>query len=121
MPRLRTLDPAFPIERQLAPDAAPIVLVNVVTLEGADEQDFLKAWANDTGFMKRQPDVSPAQLHRATGDSATDLNYAVWDAIATFRAAFASPEFRATLSCYRSAAASPHLFHKVAVPDICVA
>ncbi len=33
-----------------------------------------------------------------------------------------NPEFRAKLSAYpASAVASPHLFQKVAVPDICVA
>jgi hypothetical protein len=32
MPLLRPLDPAFPIDRQLAVDATPVVLVNLVTL-----------------------------------------------------------------------------------------
>ncbi len=30
---IRPLDPAFPIERQIAIDASPVVLVNVFTLE----------------------------------------------------------------------------------------
>ena len=33
MPQLRPLDPAFPIERQVAIDTGPVVLVNVFTLE----------------------------------------------------------------------------------------
>src|SRR5262249_2199888 len=41
---LRPLDATFPIERQLGIDAAPVVLVNVFTLDKADEQTFLKAW-----------------------------------------------------------------------------
>ena len=41
MPLLRPLDPTFPIERQLAVDARPVVLVNVITLDKADEQAFL--------------------------------------------------------------------------------
>src|SRR5436309_2550129 len=44
MPLLRPLDPAFPIERQIAIDATPVVLVNVFTLDKADEQTFLQAW-----------------------------------------------------------------------------
>ncbi len=44
MSLLRPLDPAFPIERQLGVDAAPVVLVNVFTLDKADEQDFLRIW-----------------------------------------------------------------------------
>jgi len=47
MPLLRPLDPAFPIDRQLAVDATPVVLVNLVTLDKADERRFLKAWQND--------------------------------------------------------------------------
>jgi heme-degrading monooxygenase HmoA len=122
MSLLRPLDPAFPIDRQLAVDAAPVVLVNVVTLDKADEQTFVEAWQNDAAFMKRQPGFISTQLHRAIGESPTYLNYAVWESTAAFRAAFTHPEFRATLSAYPpSAVASPHLFQRVAVPDICVA
>jgi heme-degrading monooxygenase HmoA len=122
MPLLRPLDPAFPIERQLAVDAAPVVLVNVFTLDKADEQTFLKAWQSDALFMKQQPGFISTQLHRAIGESPTYLNYAVWQSTADFRAAFSHPEFRAKLSAYPSSAvASPHLFQKVAVSGICVA
>lgn len=122
MSLLRPLDPAFPIERQLAVDATPVVLVNVFTLEKADEQTFLQAWHDDALFMKRQPGFIATQLHRAIGDSPTYLNYAVWESTAHFRAAFTHPEFRAKLSAYPpSAVASPHLFQKVVVPGVCVA
>jgi heme-degrading monooxygenase HmoA len=122
MSLLRPLDPAFPIDRQITIEASPIVLVNVFTLDKADEQTFLKAWQDDAGFMKRQPGFISTQLHRALGESPTYLNYAVWESTADFRAAFSHPEFRASLSAYPSSAvASPHLFQKVAVPGICVA
>ena len=119
---LRPLDPAFPIDRQIAVDANPVVLVNVFTLDKAEEQALLKAWQADAEFMKRQPGFISTQLHRAIGDSPTYLNYAVWESTGHFRAAFTSPEFRKGLSAYpRSAVASPHLFQKVAVSGICVA
>lgn len=122
MSLLRPMDPAFPIERQLAVDASPVVLVNVFTLDKADEQTFLQAWQDDADFMKRQPGFISTQLHRAIGESPTYLNYAVWESTAAFRAAFTHPEFLAKLPAYpSSAAASPHLFQKVAVPGICVA
>jgi heme-degrading monooxygenase HmoA len=122
MPQLRPLDPAFPIDRQIALDTAPVILVNVFTLDAADEQSFLRAWEDDGEFMKRQRGFISTQLHRAIGDSPTYLNYAVWESTAAFRAAFTHPEFRAKLSSYpASAVASPHLFQKVAVPGICVA
>jgi heme-degrading monooxygenase HmoA len=122
MPSMRPLDPAFPIERQIAIEASSVVLVNVFTLDKADEQIFLQAWQDDAQFMKRQPGFISTQLHRAVGDSPTYLNYAIWESNAHFRAAFTNPEFRAKIAVYpASAVVSPHLFQKVAVPGICVA
>ena len=122
MPQFRPLDPAFPIERQLAVEASPVVLVNVFTLDKADERNFLEVWEDDAAFMKRQPGFISTQLHRAIGESPTYLNYAVWDSVAAFRAAFTHPDFVAKISSYpASAVATPHLFQKIAVPGICVA
>jgi len=119
---LRPLDPAFPIERQLAVEASPVVLVNPFTLEPDDEPALLEAWRRDAEFMKRQPGFISTQLHRALGESPTYLNYAVWESTEAFRAAFTHPDFTAALADYPSSAvASPHLFEKVAVPAICVA
>jgi heme-degrading monooxygenase HmoA len=122
MSLLRPLDPAFPIQRQIEIDAAPVVLVNVFTVDKDDEPAFLKVWQDDSDFMKRQSGFISTQLHRAVGENPTYLNYAVWETSAHFRAAFTHPEFRAKLSAYPSSAvATPHLFQKVAVPGICVA
>ncbi|MGY3036473.1 heme-degrading monooxygenase HmoA [Bradyrhizobium sp. USDA 4354] len=122
MAHLRPLDPNFPIERQLGIETSPVVLVNVFTLDQADEQSFLQVWQDDAAFMKRQPGFIATQLHRAIGDSPTYLNYAVWESTAHFRAAFTHSEFRSKISAYPpSAVASPHLFEKIAVPGICVA
>jgi heme-degrading monooxygenase HmoA len=122
MAHLRPLDPNFPIERQLGIEAGPVVLVNVFTLDKADEQSYLQVWQDDAAFMKRQPGFISTQLHRAIGDGPTYLNYAVWESTAHFRTAFTHPEFRSKISAYpTSAIASPHLFEKVAMPGICVA
>tara|TARA_R110002051_G_scaffold2924_11_gene15434 strand:+ start:4225 stop:4593 length:369 start_codon:yes stop_codon:yes gene_type:complete len=122
MTLMKPMDETFPIERQLAVDAAPVVLINLFTLDAADEEQFLDAWKDDAGFMKRQPGFISTQLHRAIGESPTYLNYAVWDSTETFRAAFTHPEFIAKLGAYPSSAvASPHLFQKVGVAGICTA
>lgn len=44
MSLLKPLDEEFPIERQLGVTAAPLVLINLFTLDAADEQTFLNAW-----------------------------------------------------------------------------
>lgn len=122
MSLLKPLDDKFPIDRQLGITAAPVVLVNVFTLEAADEPIFLNAWKDDAEFMKRQPGFISTQLHRAIGDSPTFLNYAVWESTEAFRAAFTHPEFIAKLSAYpASAVASPHLFQKYRVANVCTA
>jgi heme-degrading monooxygenase HmoA len=122
MSLLRPLDPNFPIERQLGIETGPVVLVNVFTLDKADEPNFLEVWQDDAAFMTRQPGFISTQLHRALGDSPTYLNYAVWESTAAFKAAFTHPDFQTRISAYPSSAvASPHLFQKVAVPGVCVA
>jgi heme-degrading monooxygenase HmoA len=119
---LKPLDPDFPIQRQLAISAGPVVLINLFTVAPADEENFLRVWQDDADFMKRQPGFISTQLHRALGPNATYLNQAVWESTAAFQAAFTHPEFLGKLAAYpASAIASPHLFQKVAVHGICVA
>lgn len=120
--QMKSLDPTSSIHQQLGEEASPVVLVNLFTLDQVDEPAFLKAWTDDAVFMKAQPGFISTQLHRAVGANATYFNYAVWESVEAFRAAFAAPEFRARLADYpASAVASPHLFQTVAVPGVCVA
>src|SRR5258705_12337823 len=76
MSLLRPLDPSFPLERQIAIEAGPVVLVNVVTLDKADEQTFLKACQDDAAFMKHQPAFISTNLNRALGEIPQYLHYA---------------------------------------------
>ena len=70
--------------------------------------------------MKKQPGYISTQLHRGIAGSCVFLNYAVWELVDYFRAAFTNPEFRGALAEYPSSVvASPHLFEKVAVPNLC--
>ena len=122
MSLLRSLDPNFPIGKQLDVSASPVVLINIITLDHADEVAFLKAWQDDAEFMKKQQGFISTQLHRAIGESSVYLNYAIWESTADFKAAFSHPEFINKLSTYPSSAvATPHLFQKISVPGICVA
>ncbi len=98
-----------------------VVLINVFTIDPADESDLLTAWAHDAEFMKAQPGYISTQMHKGIGGSATFINYAVWESVESFRAAFSNPEFQRRISEYPdSAVASPHLFKKIAVPGFCV-
>ena len=123
MVQIKPLDPTFPIQQQLGADeTGPVVLVNVFTLDPVDETAFNDAWAKDAIYMKARPGFISTQLHRAVGPSPCYFNYAVWESLEAFRAAFSDPAFQAKLADYPpSAVASPHLFQRVAVPDVCVA
>jgi len=119
---LRPMDPAFPIEKQLQATASPVVLVNLFTVAESDIPALMAAWEKDANWMKRQSGFISTQLHRAIGGSCVFMNYAVWESVAHFRAAFTNPEFVSALGAYPSSAiAQPHLFTKVAVPNLCSA
>ena len=122
MSLLRPREPSFPIERQLQMEASPVVLLNVLTLDKADEPNFLKIWEDDAAFMKRQPGFISTRLHRAVGESPTYLNDAVWESVAAFRGAFTHPDFVAKTSGLSGVRRrDPSTVPKIAVPGICVA
>nr|WP_319385958.1 antibiotic biosynthesis monooxygenase family protein [uncultured Roseibium sp.] len=122
MVNFKPLDPEFPIEQQLGVEAGPVVLVNLFTVDTADQGALLEAWKQDALWMKKQPGYISTQLHKAVGESSMYLNYAIWDSVADFRAAFSNPEFQNALSHYPSSAVTaPHLFEKIAVTNCCTA
>ena len=122
MVNFKPLDPDCPIDQQLGVDAGPVVLVNLFTVDANDEDSLAAAWKEDALWMKSQPGYISTQLHRAVGESCMYLNYAIWDSVADFRAAFTNPEFQNALSHYPSSAVTaPHLFEKVAVQNCCTA
>jgi heme-degrading monooxygenase HmoA len=105
---------------QLGSDVSPVVLINLFQVAESDIPALLRAWEDDANWMKRQPGYISTQLHRAIGGSNLFLNYAVWESVAHFRAAFNHPDFKAALAKDPSSVvASPHLFSRVAVPNLC--
>ena len=118
---LKPLDPNVPIFQQLGADVSPVILVNVFDVAEKDIPALLEAWTADANWMKRQPGYVSTQLHRGIAGSTVFLNYAVWESVAHFRAAFNHPDFTQALEQYPSSAvAAPHLFTRLAVPNLCV-
>jgi len=119
--QLKPLDAQVAIFQQLSSEVSPVVLVNIFQVDEADKDALLKAWENDANWMKQQPGYISTQLHQAIGGSNMFFNYAVWESVAHFRAAFEHPDFRSALQQYpASAVASPHLFQRLSVPNLCV-
>jgi heme-degrading monooxygenase HmoA len=122
MPNFIEMDKTVTLADQLKDDGGSVVLINTFVVPPADAEALLAAWTADAEVMKRQPGFLSTQLHQGIAGSGVFLNYAVWESVGQFRAAFANPEFRARLSDYpESASVSPHLFRKVAVPGVCAA
>ena len=121
MVQLKPLDPIVPIFQQLGADISPVVLVNIFQVAEADIPTLLAAWEADANWMKQQPGYISTQLHQGIAGSTVFMNYAVWESVAHFRAAFTHPEFQKALDHYPSSAvASPHLFTRLTVPNLCV-
>ena len=121
MLQLKPLDPSTPIFQQFGTEVSPVVLVNFFQVAEADIPALLKAWEADANWMKRQPGYISTQLHQGIAGSTAFMNYAVWESVSHFRAAFNHPEFKAALEHYPSSAvASPHLFTRLTVPNLCV-
>ena len=121
MLQLRPLDEHVPIFQQMGSEVSPVVLVNIFQVAMEDVQALLEAWEADANWMKLQPGYISTQLHRGIAGSTVFMNYAVWESVAHFRAAFSHPDFKQALSHYPSSAvASPHLFTRLTVPNLCV-
>jgi heme-degrading monooxygenase HmoA len=106
---------------QLREEAGPVILFNTFTVAPEDADALLEAWTADAAYLKTKPGFISTQLHRGIGGSCVFLNQAVWESVETFRNAFGDPQFQATFARYPdSTVATPHLFHKVAIPNICV-
>ena len=122
MVSMKPLDEKMPIFQQIKTDISPVILVNIFNVDEKDISALIKAWEHDANWMKKQPGYISTQLHRGIAGSTVFMNYAVWESVAHFRNAFSHPEFQNAMKAYPSSAvASPHLFSKVTVPNICTA
>jgi heme-degrading monooxygenase HmoA len=118
--KFNEMDERTTFVQQLLGDDGPVVLINQFNVASEDADRFLEQWAQDAGFMKRQPGFISTQLHRGTAGSTTFMNVAVWESARALGEAFGSPEFQGHVDRYPpSVVASPHLFKRIAVPGIC--
>ncbi len=120
MVTMKPLDENVSIFDQLQTDESPVTLVNIFDVAEEDVPQLMKAWEEDANWMKKQPGYISTQLHRGIAGSTVFMNYAIWDSVEDFRNAFGHPEFQEAMKAYPSSAvASPHLFRKLAVPNLC--
>ena len=103
-------------------NSGPVVLVNIFHVKPEEADQLIKVWGDILRTFRSAPGFLSAQFHQGTAGSGTVLNYAVWESAAYYRAAYEDPTFRSKLPGYPDGAvATPHLFRKVAIENICVA
>lgn len=121
MVQMKPLDKNVSIMEQIKTDESPVVLVNIFDVSEKDIPALVKAWENDANWMKKQPGYISTQLHRGIAGSTVFMNYAVWESVEHFRNAFGHPGFQEAMKEYPSSVvASPHLFTRMTVPNLCV-
>ena len=125
MVKIVELDEKVTLSTQLEGDGGgsgnggAVILLNKFTVQPEDVDEFLKVFKATTKVMKQQPGFISAQLHRGIAGSSTFFNYAVFESAEHFKQAFNTPEFRSSMATLPpNTVMSPHLFKKVAVPDI---
>jgi heme-degrading monooxygenase HmoA len=87
-----------------------VVLVNVFYAAPEQADALVSAWTDDARYLKMQTGFISAQLYRGIAGSGTFLNYAVWESVSTFRAAFANPIFEAKLRDYPDGKRAPRIY-----------
>jgi heme-degrading monooxygenase HmoA len=119
MLKLVEMDQRVSLMEQMKSSVSPGVLANVFRVDPGDVDALVEAWTRDATFLKSKPGFVSARLHRGIEGSTTFLNYAVWESVDSFRAAFSDPGFQAAFARYpESTVASPHLFRRIAIPGI---
>ncbi|MBK8534564.1 MAG: antibiotic biosynthesis monooxygenase [Candidatus Competibacteraceae bacterium] len=93
MLQLKPLDENVPIFQQISSEVSPVILVNIFHVAESDIPALMKAWEADANWMKKQPGYISTQLHQGIAGSNVFMNYALWESVAHFRAAFTHPEF----------------------------
>lgn len=113
------MDDRVTLSTQMDQNIAPVILINEISVDPENIEEFLKVWAKDANIMKQQPGFISAQLYRGIAGSCMFINCAVWESTDSYKRAFDNPDL-SKLSDFPANSVSPHLFKKVAVPRICV-
>ena len=81
---------------------------------------LVNIFQKDASWTNQQPGFISTQLHQGIAGSTVLMNYTVWESVANFREAFNHPAFKQALAHYPSSVvASPHLFTRLSVPNLC--
>ena len=79
-------------ETTIRADAPLVTLINVFTVDPADQQRLIEAWQRATDdVMRHRPGFISANIHRSL-DGTKVVNYAQWESREAFQAMLQDPE-----------------------------
>jgi heme-degrading monooxygenase HmoA len=79
-------------EARIRADAGVVTLINVFTVDPADQQQLVERWQHATeDVMRHLPGFISASIHRSL-DGTKVINYAQWESREAFAAIFQHPQ-----------------------------
>jgi heme-degrading monooxygenase HmoA len=85
-------------EARIRADAGVVTLINVFTVDPANQQQLVELWQQATEeVMRHQPGFVSASIHRSL-DGTKVINYAQWESREAFGAMFGDPQASAHLA-----------------------
>jgi quinol monooxygenase YgiN len=85
-------------EARIRADAPVVTLINVFTVDPANQQQLVEVWQDATDeVMRHQAGFVSASIHRSL-DGTKVINYAQWESGDAFAAMFGNPEASAHLA-----------------------
>lgn len=116
------IDAATPFPQQLEEKAGPIVLTNTFLVPAGQMDAAIVTWKESAEIAKTAPGYISTQLHRGIGGSNVLINYAIWDSAHALRDCLGSKEFKAIVNKFpEGTECRAHVFHKLAIENICTA
>jgi heme-degrading monooxygenase HmoA len=115
-------DPAVSVVDQLrSGHSGPVIMIGSYVVAPGQMDAFLEAWTALANVMKAQPGFLSSQVHRAIGGANVFMNYAVWESLAAFQAAYDNPVFWEThKNMPKDFVGRQLLVQKIAIPGLCV-
>ena len=121
MVEIEEMDKRRTLDKQLEEDVGPVLLINKFNLDPQDVNQFLKAWASDAEIINSNLDSSQPNYIEVLLEVAHSLTMLSGNPHRNSSKLLVILNSRLRcLSTLLSAAASPHLFKKIAIPGVCV-
>ena len=119
---IKTIDPMTPFFKQLRESAGPVTIIIIHHITSGKMEEAIKVWTKETSILRAQKGLLSVQLYQGISGSRLLTTVGVWESVGKLKTASFTDEFRAVIKEYPEGTLNyPHLYHKMAVEDLCTA